>query len=74
MADRGVGTSVHFIPLHMHPYWRDAYALSDELFPNASAAYRTVVSLPIYSKMTDADVCRVIAAVVDILGGERGSA
>ncbi len=74
MADRGVGTSVHFIPLHMHPYWRDTYALTDGQFPNASAAYRTVVSLPIYSRMTDADVRRVIASVLEILGGEGGSA
>ncbi|MEM7432696.1 MAG: DegT/DnrJ/EryC1/StrS aminotransferase family protein [Pseudomonadota bacterium] len=63
MADAGIGTSVHFIPLHMHPYWRDRYQLSDDDFPNASQAYHQVVSLPLYPQMTDADIDRVIDAV-----------
>ncbi len=62
MAELGVTCSVHFIPLHMHPYWRERYGLKDAAFPIATAAYEHVVSLPLYSKMTDADVDLVVEA------------
>jgi dTDP-4-amino-4,6-dideoxygalactose transaminase len=67
MADKGVGTSVHFIPLHIQPYWRDRYGFKPEDFPIAFDCYRRAVSLPIYSKMTDDDVGRVINTVREIL-------
>ena len=66
MAEQGIGCSVHFIPLHMQPYWRDRLGLTDQSFPVASDVYRRAVSLPIYSRMTDADVERVIEAVRSI--------
>jgi dTDP-4-amino-4,6-dideoxygalactose transaminase len=69
MAQRGIGASVHFIPLHRHPYWRDRYGLRDEMFPVATRAFESAVSLPLYSKMSDADVERVIGSVREILGG-----
>lgn len=68
LADAGIGTSVHFIPLHMHPYWRDTYELKESDFPVAARAFHRVVSLPIYTRMTDADVARVIAMVRNVLG------
>lgn len=68
MAERGVGTSVHFIPLHLHPYWRETYGLRPEHFPVATEAFGRVVSLPIFSSMTDDDVQRVIAATREVLG------
>jgi dTDP-4-amino-4,6-dideoxygalactose transaminase len=67
MAEMGIGTSVHFIPLHLHPYWRDRYDFRPEDFPVALECYRRAVSLPIYSKMTDGDVERVVDAVQSIL-------
>jgi dTDP-4-amino-4,6-dideoxygalactose transaminase len=67
MSQRGIGCSVHFIPLHLHPYWRDTYKLKPEDFPNALAAYQSAVSLPLYTKMTDDDQSRVIGAVKEIL-------
>ena len=67
MADLGIGCSVHFIPLHMQPVWRDSYQLRPEQFPNATRAFSRVVSLPLYSKMTDDDQEWVIAAVRQIL-------
>lgn len=67
MAELGVGCSVHFIPLHLQPYWRDRYDLSARDFPVASAEFERVVSLPIFSGMTDDQVSRVIAAVHKIL-------
>lgn len=67
MAEKGIGTSVHFIPLHIHPYWRDQYGLKPEDFPVAYDCFRRAVSLPIYSKMTDGDVERVVTAVKDVI-------
>ena len=67
MTAAGIGTSVHFIPLHLHPYWRDTYHLRSEQFPNATRAYHQVVSLPLYTRMTDRDQDRVIRAVRSIL-------
>ncbi|HJW11047.1 MAG TPA: DegT/DnrJ/EryC1/StrS family aminotransferase [Albitalea sp.] len=59
----GIGCSVHYIPLHLQPYWRDRYALKPESFPHSQKAYERMVSLPLYTRMSDADVSRVIAAV-----------
>lgn len=68
MSRRGVGCSVHFIPLHSHPYWRDRYALRDEQFPVATEEFKRVVSLPIFSSMTSEQVERVINAVRAVVG------
>ena len=62
---RGVGTGVHFIPLHLHSYYRDAFGLTPGDFPVASAAIEELISLPLYTRMTDGDV----AYVVDTLKG-----
>lgn len=59
----GIGASVHYVPLHLHPYWRDRYALQAAQFPNSQHAFERLVSLPIYTRMGDADVARVIDAV-----------
>lgn len=67
MSERGIGTSVHFIPLHLHPYWRDRYGFKPDDFPIALDCYKRAVSLPIYSRMTDQQVDRVITAVQSIL-------
>lgn len=71
MSARGIGCSVHFIPLHLHPYWQKAYDLQPHDFPMAWRAYEQAVSLPLYTKMTDDDQARVIEAVKDVLAGER---
>lgn len=67
MAQLGVGTSVHFIPLHRHPYWRDRYQLCDAAYPVASAAFGRTVSLPIFSAMSDSQLDRVVDAVTTVL-------
>ena len=71
LRQRGIGTSVHFIPLHLHPYWRETYRLRPEDFPVATREYERVVSLPIYSAMTDADAAAVIDAVRDVVRANR---
>jgi dTDP-4-amino-4,6-dideoxygalactose transaminase len=73
MAAAGIGTSVHFIPLHLHPYWRDTYGLRPEQFPNSTRAFNQIVSLPLYTRMTDADQDRVIQAARLILNQRNRS-
>jgi dTDP-4-amino-4,6-dideoxygalactose transaminase len=64
----GIGCSVHYIPLHLHPYWRDRYGLQPGQFPHSQRAYERMLSLPLYSRMTDDDVQRVAQAVRGALG------
>lgn len=63
----GIGCSVHYIPLHLQPYWRDRYGLKPEMFPAAHKVWERTVSLPLYTRMTEADVDRVVAAVKSAL-------
>jgi dTDP-4-amino-4,6-dideoxygalactose transaminase len=54
----GIGCSVHYIPLHLQPYWRDRYGLQPAQFPHSQHAYERLDSLPLYTRMTPADVER----------------
>jgi dTDP-4-amino-4,6-dideoxygalactose transaminase len=67
LSDRGIGTSVHYVPLHRQPYWRDRYGLTPDMFPHSEAAYQTMLSIPLFTAMSDADQDRVIAALREIL-------
>jgi UDP-4-amino-4,6-dideoxy-N-acetyl-beta-L-altrosamine transaminase len=69
---KGIGTSVHFIPLHIHPYYRETYGYQPDDFPVAYETYKRIISLPIYAKMTDNDVERVIESVTDVVRSNRG--
>jgi len=71
LKERGIGASVHFIPLHLHPFYRDNLGYRPEHFPNASAAFERIVSLPIYPKMTESDVQRVINVVTTTIRENR---
>jgi perosamine synthetase len=71
LREEGIGTSVHFIPLHLHPYYRDRFGYKPADIPAAGAAYERIISLPIYPKMTDADVERVVDAVAKIVDQHR---
>lgn len=63
MFAQGIGCSVHYIPLHLQPYWRDTYQLTPEMFPVSQRVFERTVSLPLYTRMTETDVARVVAAV-----------
>lgn len=63
---RGVGTSVHFIPLHLQPYYQKTFGYRQGDFPRAEREFYRCFSLPIYPSMSDEDVDRVIAAVNEI--------
>jgi perosamine synthetase len=62
-----IGTSVHFIPLHLHPYYQTLYGYRPEDLPVALAQYLREISLPIYSRMSDSDVRSVIDAVTHVV-------
>jgi perosamine synthetase len=68
---RGVATSVHFRPLHLHPIYEKTYGYRPGQFPAAETAFERAVSLPIYPRMTDADVGYVVEAVLSTLKGAR---
>ena len=71
MKERGIGTSVHFIPIHHHPYYRETFGWAPGDFPVADEAFETMVSLPLYTRMTDSAVDRVATAVEEIVRGHR---
>jgi dTDP-4-amino-4,6-dideoxygalactose transaminase len=71
LRQHNIGASVHFIPLHLHPFYRDTFGYKPQDFANAAAAYQRIVSLPIYPNMTAADVDDVIAAVRHIVERHR---
>jgi len=67
LSDKKIGTSVHYVPLHRQPYWRDRYTLGPEMFPVSDAAYASMLSIPLYTAMTDVQQDRVIEALLEAL-------
>jgi dTDP-4-amino-4,6-dideoxygalactose transaminase len=67
MSARGINCSVHFIPLHLHPYWRNRFQFTAESFPKATQCYASAVSLPLYTRMASNDVERIIETVRELL-------
>jgi len=68
---RNIATSVHFIPIHLHPYYRDKYGYAPDDFPVAYREYQRMVSLPLYPRMNDRDVEDVIEGVLAIAGARE---
>jgi dTDP-4-amino-4,6-dideoxygalactose transaminase len=66
LSRKGIGTSVHFIPLHIMPYYRDRYGFREEDFPASMARYRTSISLPIYPSLSEHETARVVEAIKEI--------
>jgi len=69
-----IGTSVHFIPLHMHPLYRQLFGYRPQDFPHALSAFERIISLPLYPEMTEEDVGDVVRAVTKIVGAHQRSA
>jgi dTDP-4-amino-4,6-dideoxygalactose transaminase len=67
----GIGTSVHFIPLHLHPYYAQTYGYKPGDFPNAEDAYSRCLSLPLYPTLSDDEVERIIRAVEQVVSTYR---
>ena len=66
LRDRGIGSQVHYMPVHLQPYYTDRYG--SLALPGAEAYYARCLSLPLFPTMTDGDVDRVVEALADILG------
>lgn len=71
LKQENIGTSVHFIPVHLHPYYRDRFGYKRGDFPNAEYVYDRIITLPLYPKMTHQDVEDVIGAVKRIVERHR---
>ena len=67
LESRNIGTSVHFIPVHLHPYYRDKYGYAAGDFPVAYENYRRLLSLPLSPRLTDEDLADVIEAVLQVV-------
>ena len=68
LKERGVGCSVHFIPIHKHPYYKERYAYENAAYPVANEVFERSLSLPIYPDMLDEEVAYVIEQVSELVG------
>ena len=71
LTERNIGTSVHFIPIHLHPYYRARYGYRAESFPVAFDGFQRMLSLPLNPRLSDRDVADVIEAVLDVVRAFR---
>jgi len=67
LSDQGIGSSVHYVPLHRQPYWRDKYQLTIDMFPITDKAYQAMLSIPLYTAMSDEQQDRVIQVLREAL-------
>ena len=67
LKERGIGTSVHFIPLYRFPFYKENFHYDPSDFPNCEWVYERAVSLPIYPGMTDKEVDYVIENIIDVV-------
>lgn len=71
LDEAGIGVSVHYRPLHMHPYYVEKYGFAAEDFPNAQQAFGEMLSLPLFSSMTEAEQEHVVTQLTTIIVGHR---
>jgi dTDP-4-amino-4,6-dideoxygalactose transaminase len=71
LKKRNIGTSVHFLPVHLHPYYRETMGFKAGDYPVAEHAFEQILSLPLFPQMTDSDIDRVVAAVKEIVSENR---
>lgn len=71
LTTRNIGTSVHFIPVHTHPYYRDRYSFSPGDFPVAYSNFERMLSIPLNPRLGAGDVGDVIGAVLDVVDSNR---
>jgi len=67
LKERNIGTSVHFIPVHLHPYYRDRYGYTPDSFPVAYGEFQRTLSLPLRSNLSEGDIEDVIGAVLNVV-------
>jgi len=71
LRTRGIGTSVHFIPIHYHAFYREGFGFKRGDFPVAEDAYSRLISLPLFPGMRESDIDRVAGAIEDIVAVHR---
>jgi UDP-4-amino-4,6-dideoxy-N-acetyl-beta-L-altrosamine transaminase len=64
LRENGVGANVHYVPVHLHPYYREKLGLKEGMFPVAERAYREILTLPLWPGMDGTDIARVAACVL----------
>lgn len=67
LREKGIGVNVHYIPVHLHPFYREKFHTGPGLCPVAEAAYEQIISLPMFPGMTDADVEKVINVMQEVI-------
>jgi perosamine synthetase len=67
LRDKGIGVNVHYIPIHLHPFYRKTFGTGPGLCPVAENAYQHILSLPMFHGLGNADVEKVIEAVKEIV-------
>ncbi len=73
LREAGVGVNVHYVPVHLHPYYRRTFGTGPGLCPVAEAAYERILSLPLHQGLSDADAARVVEAVLASAGSLGGT-
>ena len=67
LSEKGIGVNVHYIPVHLHPFYRKKFGTGPGLCPNAEAAYGQIISLPMFPGMTDEDVEKVVNVIQQVV-------
>ncbi len=67
LREKGIGVNVHYIPVHLHPYYRKRFEYEKGLCPVAEEAYEQIISLPMFPGMTDEDVEKVITSIAGLI-------
>jgi perosamine synthetase len=65
----GIGVNVHYVPVYLHPFYQEHFGTQPGLCPVAEAAYERIISLPMFPRMSDQDLCDVLTAVEKVAGG-----
>jgi len=63
----GLGVQVHYVPVHLQPYYRKLFGYKDKMFPKTEAMYQSEISIPLFPAMSDSDVDRVVGLIKDYL-------
>lgn len=66
----GIGVNVHYVPVHLHPFYRERFATGPGLCPVAEAAYEEIISLPIFPQMSDEDIVDVVTAIGKVVNAK----
>ncbi len=71
LREEGIGVNVHYIPVHLHPFYRERFGTGAGLCPVAESAYEEIITLPLFPRMSDEEVERVITVVSKVVGSCR---